>query len=163
MGFSSCSTWPQYLWLTGSKLLAEWLWRPGLLAPRPWRMGSSWTRDQTHIPCIGMWILNHCTHQKSPCFVFLVTSLEVTICLSTFHNLLLKLLNYLSYLFLIYLFMYNVRTYQYKLISPALGQIRSDQISRSVVSDSLRPTLIIYFTSIYVISHKIHCHYFCFK
>ena len=89
VGFSSCSPWPQQLWLIGSKVLAEWLWRTGLLAPRPWHMRSSWTRDQTHIPCTGTWI---------PCFIFLVTSLQVTICLSTFHNFLLKLLNYLSYL-----------------------------------------------------------------
>ena len=42
--------------------------------------------------------------------------------------------------------MYSVSVLQYKLISPALG-----------------PLVIKYFTHIYVISHKIHCHYFCFK
>ena len=27
-------------------------------------MGSSWTRNQTHIPCIGRWILNHRTNRE---------------------------------------------------------------------------------------------------
>ena len=27
-------------------------------------MGSSWTRDQTHVPCIGRWILNHWTMRE---------------------------------------------------------------------------------------------------
>ena len=27
-------------------------------------VGSSWTRDQTHIPCIGRWILNHLTTRE---------------------------------------------------------------------------------------------------
>ena len=34
-------------------------------------MGSSWTRDQTHVPCIGRQILNHWTHQGSPGIFFL--------------------------------------------------------------------------------------------
>ena len=50
VGFSSCSTWAQWLWLTG------------LVALR--NMGSSWTRDQTHVPCIGRWILNHCATRE---------------------------------------------------------------------------------------------------
>ena len=25
----------------------------------PWHVESSWTRDQTYVPCIGRWILNH--------------------------------------------------------------------------------------------------------
>ena len=29
-------------------------------------MGSSWTRDQTHVPCIGRWILNHCATREVP-------------------------------------------------------------------------------------------------
>ena len=33
------------------------LWHRGLVAPR--HVGSSWTRDQTHVPCIGRWILHH--------------------------------------------------------------------------------------------------------
>ena len=38
------------LWGTGS--------RPkGLVAP--WHVGSSWTRDETHVPCTGGQMLNH--------------------------------------------------------------------------------------------------------
>ena len=35
---------------------------PGLFAW--WHMGSSWARDQTHVPCIGRSIFNH--DQRSP-------------------------------------------------------------------------------------------------
>ena len=31
---------------------------------------SSLTRDQTHIPCIGRWILNHCTTREVPQYNF---------------------------------------------------------------------------------------------
>ena len=31
----------------------------GLFAP--WHVGSSLTKDETHIPCFGRWILSHCT------------------------------------------------------------------------------------------------------
>jgi len=34
----------------------------GLVAP--WHVGSSWTREQTCIPCIGRWILNHWTNRE---------------------------------------------------------------------------------------------------
>ena len=30
-----------------------------------WHVGSSWTRGQTHVPCIGRLILIHCTPGKS--------------------------------------------------------------------------------------------------
>ena len=33
------------------------LWRPGLLVPQ--HAGSSWTRDQTRVPCTGGWTLIH--------------------------------------------------------------------------------------------------------
>ena len=52
MGFSSCSMWAQELWYTGLVIL--------------WHVWSSQTRDQTHIPCIHRWILNHWTHQGNP-------------------------------------------------------------------------------------------------
>ena len=45
-GFSSCGTQAQQLWCTG------------LVAPR--HVGSSQTRDRTHVRCIGRRILNHC-------------------------------------------------------------------------------------------------------
>ena len=38
------------------------LWRPGLAAPRP--VGSSWTREQTCVPCFGRCILNHWTTRE---------------------------------------------------------------------------------------------------
>ena len=31
---------------------------------RPWHVKSSWTRDRTHVPCIGRWILNHQTTRE---------------------------------------------------------------------------------------------------
>ena len=31
-----------------------------------WHVGSSQTRDQTHVPCIGRWILNHRTTREVP-------------------------------------------------------------------------------------------------
>ena len=37
-------------------------------------MGTSWTRDQTYIPCIGKWILNHWTTKEvSICTILLDT------------------------------------------------------------------------------------------
>ena len=61
-GFSSCGTRAQQLWLVGSRAQAQQLWRTGLVAP--WHVGSSWIRDQTHVPCIGRWILNHCATRE---------------------------------------------------------------------------------------------------
>ena len=46
----------QYLWLEGSRARAQWLWCTGLVAS--WHAGSSRTRDQTGLPCIGRWMLN---------------------------------------------------------------------------------------------------------
>ena len=46
-GFTSSGTWAQYLQRMGSVDL--------------WDVGYSWTRGQTHIPCIGRLILNHWT------------------------------------------------------------------------------------------------------
>ena len=55
MGFSSCGT------------RAQQLWRMGLVAL--WHVGSSWTRAQTHVPCIGRRILNHCTSREAPIYL----------------------------------------------------------------------------------------------
>ena len=46
-GFSSCSTWAQQLWCQGLVALQH--------------VESSWTRDQTCVPCIGRRIPIHCT------------------------------------------------------------------------------------------------------
>ena len=47
---------------TGSRAQAQQLWCTGLAAPRP--VGSSWTRDRTHVPCIGRRILIHWTTRQ---------------------------------------------------------------------------------------------------
>ena len=62
-GFSSCGTWAQQLLLAGSRAQAQQLWRTGLVAPR--HVGSSLTRARTRVPCIGRWILNHCTTREA--------------------------------------------------------------------------------------------------
>ena len=62
-GFSSCSTQAQQLWLTGSRAQAQQLWHTSLVAPQ--HVGSSRTRARTHVPCIGRWILNHCTTREA--------------------------------------------------------------------------------------------------
>ena len=62
MGFSSCSTRAQQLWLAGSRVQAQQLWCTGLGAP--WHVGSSRTRARTHVPCIGRQILNYCATRE---------------------------------------------------------------------------------------------------
>ena len=54
---------PQQLWLAGSRAQAQQLWHTGLAAPR--HVGSSRTRAQTHVPCIGRQILNHCATREA--------------------------------------------------------------------------------------------------
>ena len=61
-GFSSCGTWAQQLWLTGSRAQAQQLQRTGLVAPR--HVGSSQTRARTRVPCIDRQILNHCINRE---------------------------------------------------------------------------------------------------
>ena len=56
-GFSSCGTQAQQLWHTD------------LVAPR--HVGSSRARAQTHVPCIGRWILNHCATREAHNWKFL--------------------------------------------------------------------------------------------
>ena len=43
------------------------LWYMALVAPQ--HMESSWTRDQTHVPCVGRQTVNPLHHQESPCSV----------------------------------------------------------------------------------------------
>ena len=64
VGFSSCITRVQLLWHMGTKMPAQQLWHTGLVAP--WHVGSSWTRNQTCVPCIGRQILNHWTIREVP-------------------------------------------------------------------------------------------------
>ena len=49
---------------TGSRAWAQQLWRKGFVCPR--HVGYSWTRDQTHVLCIGRRILNHWTMREIP-------------------------------------------------------------------------------------------------
>ena len=51
---SSCGTRAQQLWHTSSRMQA------------PRHVGSSWTRAQTCVRCIGRRILNHCTTREAP-------------------------------------------------------------------------------------------------
>ena len=67
-GFSSCGTWAQQLWLAGSRAQAQQLWHMGLVAL--WHVGSSRTRAQTRVSCIGRRILNHCATREAPVFSF---------------------------------------------------------------------------------------------
>ena len=63
-GLSSCDMWAQQLWLAGSRAQAQQLWHTGLVAL--WHVGSSWTRAQTHVLCIGRRIPNHCATREAP-------------------------------------------------------------------------------------------------
>ena len=56
MDFSSCGTQAQKLWHTGLVGLQH--------------VGSSRTRDWTHVPCISRWILNHCATREDPYYPF---------------------------------------------------------------------------------------------
>ena len=53
----------QQLQLRGSRAQAQQLWHPGFVSP--WHVGSSWTRDQTCVSCIGRWILYHYTGREA--------------------------------------------------------------------------------------------------
>ena len=50
----------------------------GLGAPR--HVGSSWTKDQTHVPCIGRRILNHCATREVPCRTLLNKNGALPVC-----------------------------------------------------------------------------------
>ena len=52
------------LWALVHRL--QQLWLVGLIAL--WHVGSSQIRDQTRVPCIGRWILNHWTTREVHCF-----------------------------------------------------------------------------------------------
>ena len=66
--FSSCGMRAQELWLVGSRVQAQQLWSVGLVAPR--HVGSSRTRDRTHVSCIGRQILNHRASREVPLLWF---------------------------------------------------------------------------------------------
>ena len=61
------------------------MWRTGLVAPQ--HVGSSQTRAQTRVPCIGRQILNHCTTREALYYLLNVSrpcpsSLQPRLCLS---------------------------------------------------------------------------------
>ena len=63
--------WLLLLWSPGSRLVGSVLMAHNWVALR--HVGSSWTRDQTHVPCTGRQILIHCTTGEEPVFIFMVT------------------------------------------------------------------------------------------
>ena len=66
-GFSS--RWLLLLWSTGFGAHGlQQLWLPSLAAPR--HVGSSRIRDQTHVSCIGRWILYHWATREALFCVF---------------------------------------------------------------------------------------------
>ena len=61
------SSWRTWLLIAvGSRCRApaQWLWHMGLAAP--WHVGSSRTRDQAHVSCLGKRNLNHWATSKAP-------------------------------------------------------------------------------------------------
>ena len=68
VGFSSCGTWAQQLWLVVSRAQAQQLWCMGLVVLQ--HVGSSQTRARTHAPCIGRWFLNHCATREAHACMF---------------------------------------------------------------------------------------------
>ena len=79
VGFSSCAMWAQQLWLAGSRAQAQQLWCTGLVAL--WHVGSSRTRDQTPVPCVGRQILNHCATREVPGVVFFLLGCKRCLCI----------------------------------------------------------------------------------
>ena len=81
--FSSCGKWgPLFIAVRGPLTIvasrcgaqapdaqAQQLWLMGLVAPR--HVGSSQTRAQTRVPCIGRQILNHCVTREAQELVFI--------------------------------------------------------------------------------------------
>ena len=70
--FSSCSKWgPLFIAVRGFSCCraqapdtnAQQLWLMSLVALQ--HVGSSQTRAQTHVPCIGRQILNHCATREA--------------------------------------------------------------------------------------------------
>ena len=53
----------QQLWLAGSRAQAQQLWSLGSATPP--HVGSSQTRDQTRVPCIGRQIPIHCATREA--------------------------------------------------------------------------------------------------
>ena len=61
-----------------SRAQVQQLWCVGLVAL--WHVESSQTRDQTCVPCIGMWVLIHCTNRKVHYMISVVLNLLKCVC-----------------------------------------------------------------------------------
>ena len=57
--------WLPLLWSMGFRAQAQRLRHTGFVIP--WHVGSSQTRDQTHVPCVDRWIPMHCATRKVLC------------------------------------------------------------------------------------------------
>ena len=75
VGFSSCGMQAQQSWLAGSRAQAQQFQCTGLVALQ--HVGSSQTRAQTRVPCIGRQILNHCATRQAPSYCFLFNYKEL--------------------------------------------------------------------------------------
>ena len=64
------------MWHTGSRAQAQQLCT-GLAAP--WHVGSSWTRDRTHVPCTSRRTLNLCTTREVPNQIFYRAKMQIFI------------------------------------------------------------------------------------
>ena len=65
--------WLLLLWSAALGVWASLVMAHDLVAPP--HVGSSQTRDRTHVPGIGRWILNNCTTREVPITIFFLTSL----------------------------------------------------------------------------------------
>ena len=61
--------WLLLLQSMGCRAQAQQLRLMGLVAPKP--VESSWSRDQTRVPCPGRWILNHWITKEVLCNFFM--------------------------------------------------------------------------------------------
>ena len=75
----------QQFWLPGSKTQAQQLWLMGLTVLR--HVGSSRTKDQTHVPCTGRQTLPLCQQGVLHCVFDLSTGIRISEYLSITSNL----------------------------------------------------------------------------
>ena len=99
-GFSSCGAQALDLWVSvvvalGSRAQGQYLWCMGLAAP--WHVRSSWTRNRTHVSCIGRRILYHWATREASQILF-DQRLVYTVILS--HHLGFLMLQFYSWAFI---------------------------------------------------------------
>ena len=63
---------------------AQQLWLTGRVAPQ--HVGSSQTRAQTRVPCIGRQILNHCATKEAPSLLLRVSFCETFVSVSVLYE-----------------------------------------------------------------------------